>query len=450
MAVTAFDPLRASIGELGEALRARRISIRELADAHLERLGQINPKINAFALPDPDGARIAAAALDSELAAGKPRSVMHGIPITIKELFATRGQRTAAGSLILRDRVTDHDAEVVANLRAAGAVILGKTSMDEFAFSPTGLNAHYGPVRNPWDTSRITGGSSSGAAAALAAGVGSAALGSDTGGSVRLPASLCGVVGFKPSYDRLSRRGAFPLSWSLDHPGLFGRSVTDVSAAFDCAASAENRLGELHHPPARELRCGVIEDYCAGVDSEVGARWDEFIRALSGAGVRVSPVAPKTLKLVAAVSTAIMFGEGGAVHRQWLATRREDYGRPIRMRLLQGALIPAATYLRALQLRRTIAEEFAALFENLDCLICPTNTTVAQPIDSVDAQTGGRVIRNTRLAPLLGIPGISLPIPTRGMPVGAQLMGAVGGDARLLAAAAVVEKIIGPAFAAPL
>ncbi len=339
---------------------------------------------------------------------------------------------------------------MVANLRAAGAVVLGKTSMDEFAFSPTGLNAHYGPVRNPWDTSRVTGGSSSGAAAALAAGVGSGALGSDTGGSVRLPAALCGVVGFKPSYDRLSRRGAFPLSWSLDHPGLFGRSVPDIAAIFDCAAATENRLGELRPPAARALRCGVIEEYCGAVDGEVGARWEEFIKAIAAAGVHVTAVAPKKLKLVIAVSTAIMFAEAAAVHRQWLATRREDYGEPIRMRLLQGALIPAATYLRALQLRRMIADEVGALLETLDCLICPTNTTVAEPIESIDAKAGGRMIRNTRLAPLLGIPAISLPIPARGLPVGAQLMGPAGGDARLLAAAAVVEEIIGPAPAAAL
>ncbi|HUY19391.1 MAG TPA: amidase [Candidatus Binataceae bacterium] len=448
MAVT--DPLRASIGELGAALRARQFSIRELVDSHLERLGEVNPKINAFRLSDAEGARAAAAALDSELAAGKMRSALHGIPITVKDLFATRGQRTTAGSLILRDRITDDDAEVVANLRTAGAVILGKTSMDEFAFSPTGLNAHYGPVRNPWDTNRVTGGSSSGAAAALAAGVGAGALGSDTGGSVRLPAALCGVVGFKPSYDRLSRRGAFPLSWSLDHPGVFGRSVTDIGAMYDCAASGEHRLGELRAPAARELRCGVMEEYCGEVDGEVGARWDEFIRAITAAGVRVTAVTPKKLKLVIAASTAIMFAEAAAVHRQWLATRREDYGAPIRMRLLQGALIPATTYLRALQLRRAIADEIGALFETLDCLICPTNSTVAVPIESVDAKTGGRMIRNTRLAPLLGIPAISLPIPGRGLPVGAQLMGPAGGDARLLAAAAAVEGIIGPAPAAPL
>jgi aspartyl-tRNA(Asn)/glutamyl-tRNA(Gln) amidotransferase subunit A len=444
------DPLRASIGELGEALRTRSISVLELAEFHLERLSQVNPKLNAFSLPDPDGARAADAALDSELAAGKPRSALHGIPITVKDLFATRDQRTAAGSIILRDRITRDDAEVVANLRAAGAVILGKTLMDEFAFSPTGLNAHYGPVHNPWDTSRVTGGSSSGAAASLAAGIGIGALGSDTGGSVRLPAALCGVVGFKPSYDRLSRRGAFPLSWSLDHPGLFSRSVADIRALFDCAASAENRLGKPRSPAVRALRCGVIEEYCGEVDAEVGARWEEFIRAISAAGVRVTAVAPKTLKLVIAASTAIMFAEGAAVHRQWLATRRADYGAPIRMRLLQGALIPATTYLRALQLRRSIAEEIGALFESFDCLICPTNESAAQPIESIDAKAGGRMIRNTRLAPLLGIPGISLPIPAAGLPVGAQLMGPLGHDAQLLAVAEVVEKIIGPGRAAPL
>jgi aspartyl-tRNA(Asn)/glutamyl-tRNA(Gln) amidotransferase subunit A len=450
MAVSGLDPLRASIGELGAALRSRRLSIRELTDAHLERLAAVNPKINAFALPDPEGARTAAAALDSELAAGNVRSPLHGIPITVKDLFATRGQRTAAGSKILRERVTDREADVVANLRAAGAVMLGKTVMDEFAFSPTGLNVHHGPVRNPWNTERYTGGSSSGAAASLAAGVGSGALGSDTGGSVRLPAALCGVVGFKPSYDRLSRGGAFPLAWSLDHAGVFARSVGDAAIMFDAAAAPNARLGALPAISAGELRLGVIEEYCAEVDSETGARWAEFVRAIGAAGVRTTSVAPKRLKLAIAASTAIMFAEAGAVHREWLKTRRADYGEQIRMRLLQGALLPAATYLRAMQLRRTIAEEFDELFKSFDCLICPTNIAAAEPIASVEARTGGRIIRNTRLAPLLGIPAISIPIPGRGLPVGAQLMGAVGSDARVLAVAAAIEKIIGPGPAPPL
>jgi len=450
MAVKGFDPLRAPIGELGAALRDRRLSIRELTEAHLDRLAAVNPKLNAFALPDPDGARNAAAALDAELAAGKPRSALHGIPITVKDLFATQGQRTAAGSKILRERVTDRDADTVANLRAAGAVILGKTLMDEFAFSPTGLNVHYGPVRNPWDVERYTGGSSSGAAASLAAGVGSGALGSDTGGSVRLPAALCGVVGFKPSYNRLSRGGAFPLAWSLDHAGVFARSVADIALMFDGAAAPEARLGLLPALAADELRLGVIDEYCAEVDDETSRCWAEFVRAIGAAGARLAPVAPKRLKLTIAVSTAIMFAEAGAVHREWLRTRRADYGEQIRMRLLQGALLPAATYLRAMQLRRTVADEFDELFKSFDCLICPTNIAAAEPIASVEARTGGRVIRNTRLAPLLGIPAISIPIPGRGLPVGAQLMGAYGSDARLLAAAAAIEKIIGPGPAPPL
>jgi len=450
MAVGAFEPTHASISELGAALRDRRISIRELTEAHLERLGAINPKLNAFSLPDPAGAGAAATALDSELAAGTVRSPLHGIPITVKDLFATRGQRTAAGSAILRDRITDYDADVVANLRAAGAVILGKTAMDEFAFSPIGVNVHYGPTRNPWDPSRVTGGSSAGAAAALAAGVGSGALGSDTGGSVRLPAALCGVVGFKPSYDRLSRRGAFPLSWSLDHPGVFARSVADIRAMFDAAAFPEARLGALPAVAAGELRFGILEEFCREVDAEVGAGWEGFIRAISGAGVQMKAIAPKKSKLAISASTAIMFAEAAAVHREWLKTRRADYGEGIRMRLLQGALIPAATYLRALQLRRVIAAEFDELFKTYDCLVCPTNVTVAQTIASVEGPTAGRMIRNTRLAPLLGIPGISVPISGRGLPVGAQLMGPVGGDAKLLAAAAAIERIIGPGGGPPL
>jgi aspartyl-tRNA(Asn)/glutamyl-tRNA(Gln) amidotransferase subunit A len=449
MAMT-FDPLRASIGELSAALRERRISIRELTEEHLARLFAINPRINAFSLPDPDGARAAAAALDSELAAGTLRSPLHGIPITVKDLFATRGQRTAAGSSILRDRVTDYDADVVANLRTKGVVILGKTAMDEFAFSPIGVNVHYGNTRNPWDPERVTGGSSAGAAAALAAGIGIGALGSDTGGSVRLPAALCGVVGFKPSYDRLPRGGAFPLAWSLDHPGVFARSVADIGAMFDAAAFPEARLGALPAVSERALRFGMLEEFCRDLDSEVGTRWEGFIRAITAAGVRVETVQPKTSKLAISASTAIMFAEAAAVHREWLKTRRADYGEGIRMRLLQGALIPASTYLRALQLRRVIAAEFEALFKTYDSLICPTNVTVAQTIASVEGPTAGRMIRNTRLAPLLGIPGISVPIPGRGLPAGAQLMGPVAGDAKLLAAAGAIEKIIGPVDSPPL
>ncbi|MBF6570916.1 MAG: amidase [Candidatus Binataceae bacterium] len=445
----ALDLNRAAISDLRRALDDRRLSVAELTAAHLQRMATVNPKINAVTLPDPAGAQAAAAELDRELAAGKIRSPLHGIPVTIKDLFATRGQRTAAGSLILRDRITDHDAEMVTRLREAGAVILGKTLMDEFAFSPTGRNAHYGPVLNPWDTARAPGGSSSGAAAALAAGVGIGALGTDTGGSVRLPAALCGVVGFKPSYDRLSRSGVFPLAPSLDHPGVFARSVADLRAIFDCVAEPGSRLAEPHTIAPHGLRFGVIEEHCRDLDGPVSAAWNDFIGALDQAGVRLETVAPKHLTLTLAVSTAVMFAEAAMVHRRWLDTQREAYSEEIRMRLLQGALIPATTYLRALQLRRLMAEEFAALFTRFDCLICPTNLTVAPLILEIDAKSGGRMIRNTRLAPLLGIPAISVPLAVRGLPIGAQLHGPFGGDGRLLDIAVAIEIIVGRAAIPP-
>ncbi|MGH7906851.1 MAG: amidase [Candidatus Binataceae bacterium] len=437
------------IAQTARALRSREFSVRDLIERQLARIEAIEPKINAFTLIDREGARSAADALDRELAAGSIRSSLHGIPITVKDLFATRGQRTAAGSVILRDNIADDDGAVIRRLREAGAVILGKTGMNEFAFGATGLNAHHGAVRNPWDLERITGGSSSGAAAATAAGIGLAALGTDTGGSVRLPAALTGVAGFKPSYERLSRDGVFPLSWSLDHVGVLARSTADIRAVLEFSTAPENRLAPKQRTDISGVRIGVIEEYCRGLDDTVGARWAEFRGALEAAGAHLESLEPNFPRLTIPCSTAIMFAEAAAVHTRWIRDRRELYGEEVRMRLLQGALIPARTYLRAHQLRRVIADEVASSFARVDWLICPTCATVADKIAEVDARTGGRVVRNTRLSPLLGIPAISIPIPSPGLPVGAQIMGAYGRDAELLNVAEAIENLIGRGSAPP-
>lgn len=445
-----IDPCRMGAAQLARALRARKLNVREVVDAHLARLERLNPRLNAFTVVDAEGARAAAGRLDRELAAGRVRSPLHGLPVTVKDLFATRGQPTAAGSAILGERVTDFDAEAVARMRRAGMVILGKTAMTEFAFSAAGLNPHRGPARNPWDLQRIAGGSSSGAAVAVAAGIGVAALGSDTGGSVRVPAALTGVVGFKPSYDAIPRRGAFPLAWSLDHVGILARSTADVHAVFAHLASRRAAVS-TRRVRIKGSRLGVVEDFCQDLDDQVARRWRSLLEALKRAGAAVEPLQLKAAGRAGAVSTAIMFAEAAAIHHEWLRTRRADYGEETRERLLRGALIPAATYLKAQQLRRVIALEIADLFASVDWLISPTVCDVAYRIDETDAASAIRLVKHTRLAPLVGIPAISLPLAAPGgLPAGLQIMGPYGADLPLLEVAEAVERLVGAAPRPPL
>ncbi|MGH7964562.1 MAG: amidase [Candidatus Binatia bacterium] len=428
-----------SIGELGAALRSRELSAEAIITAYLARIEQLASVLNAFISIDWEGARAAAKKVDHERSQGIDRGPLHGIPIAVKDCFATKNQLTTAGSRILADYVTDEDAEAVRRLRAAGAVMVGKTNMNEFAFGVTGINPHYGTVRNPWDPDRIVGGSSSGSAAAVAAAMSAAAIGTDTGGSIRIPASLTGIVGFKPTYDMIPRHGVVPLSWSLDHVGICCRTVADTRMVFECL---------VEYPPAyrpeqgslRGLKLGVLADHCEDLTAEVANVWEGFLREAERVGAEIVPVRLKQVTEVMAASTAIMFSEAAAVHGEWLRTRRDLYDPQVKTRLLQGALIPATTYLQAQQIRRRLIEQNTELFTQVDLLACPTQPDVACRISAVSQEIVRHMLRNTRLAPLLGMPALSMPLRATGLPVGLQLIGPAGQDQRLLSIAAALEE----------
>ena len=441
---------RLSLAAASDLVRRRELSPPELTVACLQRIDQVEPRINAFITLMRDEALQAAKQAEAEIAAGNYRGPLHGIPVAVKDLFATAGVRTTAGSRILADNVPAEDSEPVARLKAAGAVILGKLNLHEFAFGATGVNPHYGLARNPWDTGRITGGSSSGAGAAVAAGECPAALGTDTGGSIRIPAALCGVVGLKPTFGRVSRRGVIPLSWALDHVGPLTRTVEDTAIvlgaiaghdAGDPSSSAEPvpdyraALGEGVHG----LRVGVPREYFFdGVDAEVLEAVRAAIEVLRELGAVVREVSLPHIAEAQAAVTAIMLPEALAYHQRWLAERPQDYGEDIRRRLQLALPIPAVHYVQAQRLRELMAGEWRReVFDKVDILATPAAAVPAAPIEQGELQTTMSLVRFTNPFNLLGVPAVSVPcgFTRAGLPVGLQLAGRWFDEATVLRAA---------------
>jgi aspartyl-tRNA(Asn)/glutamyl-tRNA(Gln) amidotransferase subunit A len=436
------NPCLLTIDRLGDAIRRGRLSIRGVIESSLSCIATADKTINAFLFVDPEGAREAAERLEKELTRGHDRGPLHGVPVAVKDLFATRGQPTSAGSRLLAKHVTDHDALVVRRLREAGAIIVGKTQMNEFAFGVTGLNSHFAPVRNPRATDRIVGGSSSGSAAAVAAGMCVGALGTDTGGSIRIPAALTGIVGFKPTFDVVSRDGVLPLSDSLDHVGPLTRTVVDTRILFECIAGKSMRSPR----PAASLsglRLGILEDHCTKLDEDVADAWNRFLETMRSVGVELSSLEGDATHEAMVASTVIMFSEAAEVHRDWVRTRRDEYDPATRARLIQGSLLPATTFVQAQRIRERLRRRLAAYFESVDVIACPTQAAVACQPSKLNPQVIQHMLRNTRLAPLLGNPAISLPLPSRALPVGLQLIAKAQADEDLLTVAAAIERTIG-------
>jgi aspartyl-tRNA(Asn)/glutamyl-tRNA(Gln) amidotransferase subunit A len=358
----------------------------------------------------------------------------------------TAGVRTTGGSRIFADFVPDRDAAAVARLDRAGAVMVGKAGMHELAYGVTSNNPHFGAVRNPWDTTRIPGGSSGGSAAAVAAGMALGATGTDTGGSIRIPASFCGVVGLKPTYDRVDRAGVMPLSVTLDHVGPIAGTVRDVALLLGILAESPAGSG------AAELRVGVPENYFFDrVDSEVA----EFVRAAAhkaeALGARVSPVRLADVEALNVAGRVIQLSEASAIFERHLA-RRSDFGADVLALIEQGRLIPATDYVNAQRLRRTLARDFAQVWTGLDCLIAPV-TPVLPPLIgemSVTINSANEDVRIacTRLARpvnVLGWPALAMPCARSksGLPIGMQLIGAPGREDVLLRLGASLEGALG-------
>jgi aspartyl-tRNA(Asn)/glutamyl-tRNA(Gln) amidotransferase subunit A len=423
-------------------VRRRRISPVELTRAALERIERFQPALNAFITVTGDAALDRARELETEQSRGRLRGPLHGIPIGLKDLYDTAGVKTTAASAQYAERVPTEDAEVVRRLREAGAVIAGKLNMDQFAYSFTSETSHFGPIHNPWKSGYSPGGSSGGSGAAVAAGLCYGTLGSDTGGSIRLPAALCGIVGFKPTYGVLPADGVVPLAWSLDHVGPMCRSVEDVrlmlaGMGMPAARPARNVKG---------LRIGIPRAvYFEQIEAEVAAAVEEAIGVLGrlAAGTREVRLPPlRTSAGLASLPDAygtIITAEAYTFHEEMLAKHAERYHPATRETIELGAAVKTPAYVRARlemdELRRTSG----TLFAEADLLAMPAAPGTAFPLGS---RPGLIYLRNLAPWNLYGLPAISVPCGyTRdGLPIGLQIVGPAGQDALVLAAAQAYEK----------
>jgi aspartyl-tRNA(Asn)/glutamyl-tRNA(Gln) amidotransferase subunit A len=445
--------------EVAARLRAGDLSPVAVTESVLERIAARDATLNAYVTVLGDEARREARQAERAIAAGEYRGPLHGIPVSVKDLFATKGIRTTAGSRVLAEHVPDHDATVVTRLRQAGAIVVGKTNMLEFAYAA--VHPDYGPTPNPWDLSRSSSGSSSGSAVAVAAGMGYGSIGSDTGGSIRLPAAYCGIVGLKPTYGRVSRYGGIPVSWSADHFGPLARTVGDAAALL-AAIAGEDR----HDPTSGQVavpdylaeledgivgrRVGIADVYLRQhVDSGVLALLEQAMHVLEDLGATFQEVSlPPPTEAVPAL-LALLMPEATAYHLPWLRTRPDDYSPAVRERLELGAVTPAVSYIQAQQTRRRIVDAFLAGMAGVDFLLTPTAPTAATPLegdlvtsDQADPGVLAALINFTGPFDLTGFPAISLPcgFTTGGLPVGMQLVARPWQEGPLLAAARAYEQ----------
>ena len=378
-----------TVSDAASLIESGQLSPVELVEAHLERIEQTDERLNSFVTLLADEARSAAADAESAIQGGGYLGPLHGIPIGLKDLYYTKGIRTTVGSKIMADFVPDYDAAVTERFRDAGAILLGKLQMHEFALGATSENPHHGPARNPWDTTRITGGSSGGSGAAVASGQCMAALGSDTGGSVRIPSSACGIVGLKPTFGRVSRRGVFPLSNSLDTVGPMTRTVTDnaivmnIIAGYDerdqsCANRPDEDFTRLLGQDISGLRIGVPQDYFYDlIDGEVQAAVQQAARMLESLGANVEECSIPALNDSISISGTILLTEAAEIHLDNLRERPDDFGSDVRGRLEEGAMTPAVSYIAAQRARTEFNRAIAEAMKTYDILLAPTNAVPA-------------------------------------------------------------------------
>lgn len=448
-----------TVRALTDAYGRGELSPVEVTEALLRRARASQATLNAFIAITGERAMEQARAAE-RLIAGGSRTPLLGIPVTLKDLFDQRGVPTTAGSPLRRGAIADADAPVVRRMFESGAVSLGKTSLHEWAYGITSDNPHVGAVRNPWDLSHIPGGSSGGAGAAVAAGIGSIGMGSDTGGSIRIPAALCGVVGLKPTYGRVPKSGVFPLSASLDHAGPLARTVADAAVALECIAgeSADDRTSsarpvdrytEALDRTIAGLRVGVVEQHMRDLDPEVGAAVEAAISVLSRLGARVERLAWPDYDDIRPAQSSIQYAEASAVHRATLEAHPEAYGDDVRQRLQEGLAVLAVDYIAALETQRRLQASIAGLLRDVDILAGPTVPIPAQPIgrltmvfNGAETTVRAQMTRFTWPYNITGLPAISVPcgFTSDGLPIGIQLGARAFDELTLLRAAHAYEQ----------
>ncbi len=450
-----------SIAALARAIKAREITVEAVVERCLQRIAERNGTLNAFITILADEAREQARDADREIAAGRYRGPLHGVPLSVKDLFDIAGTKTTAASRVRQEHIAERDAPSIAVLRDAGAIFVGKTNLHEFAFGTTNEDSAYGPARHPLDPSRSPGGSSGGSAASVADGMCFASMGTDTGGSIRIPAAICGLVGLKPAVGELTIEGVVPLSTTLDHIGPICRTVEDAVILYDAlrgVSRTESTSGTARPagtpPDPRAIRLGIPRNYFLSlIDPQVASTFEAACARLRRAGVTLEDVAIPHAGDVAAVYLHIVLTEAAAYHAKTLERRSDDYTPNVRIRLEMGRYILGEDYARARRGRELIRREVDAALRTLDALLLPAMAIPAPKIGvptvrigTVEEPVRNVMLRCTQAFNVSGHPAIAIPCGTTidGLPVGAQLVGAANDTPGLLRVAAAVERYLGP------
>jgi aspartyl-tRNA(Asn)/glutamyl-tRNA(Gln) amidotransferase subunit A len=469
------------VAALSDQIRSRRISPVEVTEAYIARIEETDAQLRAYITVTAERARAAAKAAENEIAAGGWRGPFHGIPVALKDLCYTKGILTTGGSKIFAELVPDFDCTIWARLEQAGAVLLGKLNLHEFAGGATTTNPHFGACHNPYNLEHVPGGSSGGSAAAIAACSAAATIGSDTGGSIRIPAAFCGCVGMKQTWSRVSRYGVMPLADSLDHAGPITRSVRDAAMMLQVIAgydpndptSSREPVPNFTSAIGRSLkgtRIGVVKQLMEGVGGDFSPLFDAALSKLRDLGAAVEEVSLPSIGQAPAIATTIMFAEAAEFHEDWIRTRPQDYGLDVRRTLEAGMLTPAMYYVRAQRARAVVLAESLAALENRIALVAPTaaipapRIAVFQPDNALsrraDALAGERassmsgeqvnmvtaVLRFTAPFNITGQPALALPIglSSKGLPLSMQIIGRPFDEVSIFQVAAAYEEARGP------
>jgi aspartyl-tRNA(Asn)/glutamyl-tRNA(Gln) amidotransferase subunit A len=453
------EPAQLTLKEAAAAIRRRKLSSVELTRSLLERIARWQPKLNAFVRVEAEDALAAAKAADRALARRGPKGPLHGVPLAHKDMYYSAGKPAGCGSKVREGWIAPATSTAIARLEAAGSFRLGALHMSEFAYSPTGHNSYLGPAHNPWDVSRITGGSSSGSGAAVAARLTHAALGSDTGGSIRLPAHFCGVTGFKPTNGRVSRANALPLSFTLDSVGplaqtaedcalinsiIFGSDPLDPTTA---GAPAWNAKTARRSP--KGLKIGLpTKFYVDDLEPDVAAALDAALAAFTRLGAKIVKVSLPDQTALSAAALIVLAVEATSAHAPWLRTRAADYGPQVRNRLENGLAYSAVEYLEALRWRAPALAAHLDALGDVDVVIAPASRLVAPTIEETDVGAGPdaeaaiqAITRFMRPVNYLGLPTLVVPAgqSRQGLPIGLQLIGRPFGDETLIALGAAFQ-----------
>lgn len=458
--VTRNPLLDLSLTQVSELIKGKKVSPVELTEASLTRIDELNPHLRAF-ISVYDSAREIAKASEMMMMAGHSLGPLHGVPIALKDNIALEGLRTTAGSKILADWLPDADATVAARLRSAGSIFVGKCNMHEFAWGGTSDNPHYGAVRNPWNTDRFPAGSSGGSGSAVAARMCWGALGTDTGGSIRLPSAINGIVGIRPTYGRVSNSGIIPLAWSMDTAGPMARTVEDCALMFSAIAGHDPRdpasanvavsdYTRKLDKGARGLRIGVVPDYFFHhLQKPVHDAVQAALSAFEGIGAHLVDVGIENIHGNISAQLTIESCEPSTYHQRWLRERPNDYGEDVRTLLEVGEMLLATHYLQAQRYRALLRQEFMDAFAHVDMFLCPTLPFTATRVgemkviieDGVEEDMLSAIMQFTGVPSLTGLPSLAVPcgFDSDGLPIGMQLIGKPFDEATLFQAGAAFQ-----------